>query len=426
LSSPEQLGKYRIEAILGEGGMGIVYQAYDPHLARPVAIKTIRRSLLQGQVGRELRARFQREARAEGRLAHPNIVAIYEYHEGDEGDPFFVMEFVEGKSLKEFLARGMHFNLEMAVHIISQVLSALSHSHEQGIIHRDIKPANIILMENDKIKIADFGIARIEDSDYTQTGMVIGTPKYFSPEQGRGEKIDARSDLYSTGLVLYELLTGEQFFSHGTATATAMNHRNSDDKFAKLDTQSAKVLHALKLVLTRALATEAKKRFQSADEFLNALQPLKTPDVTPAQKGQGRRWLAVAGFAPLLLVGGYFVWQSAVPNGWLEGVMPHERKVLTTQEQKKVADLLGVGRAHLIVGRLLTPEGSSAYDAYTLVLEIDPGNADAKKGMNTLSDKLMSKIDRLQKMGDAENARKLATLAQQRIPGSSFAQDVLP
>lgn len=419
MSNPEYLGKYRVEAVLGEGGMGIVYHAYDPHLARPVAIKTIRRSLLQGTAGRELRSRFQREARAEGRLGHPNIVAIYDYHEEeDDEDPFFVMEFVEGKSLKEYLARGMHFKLEMAVHIITQVLSALSHSHELGIVHRDIKPANIMLMEDDKIKIADFGIARIEDSDFTQTGMIIGTPKYSSPEQSRGEKIDARSDIYSAGLVLYELLTGEQFYSSGTATA--VNQKLVDDNFTKLDTQSVEVLGALKLVISRALAREPKKRFQNAQEFLNALKPLTTPLETPEKTGHNRRRLVASVIVLLLLTGGYIGWQIIMENAWLRRVTLQEKKTLTVKEQKKLADLLGVGRVHLMVGRLISPEGSSAYDAYTMALEIDPGSSDAREGMDTLEEKLTAKIEQLEKNGDSTTARMLVAMAQQKFPNGAF------
>lgn len=418
MSNPEQLGKYRIEAILGEGGMGVVYHAYDPHLERPVAIKTIRRNLLQGTAGRELRARFRREAKAEGRLGHPNIVAIYDYHEEDEGDPFFVMEFVEGKSLQEYLARGMHFKLEMATHIITQVLSALSHSHELGIIHRDIKPANIILMENDKVKIADFGIARIEDSDYTQTGMIIGTPKYSSPEQSRGEKIDARSDIYSTGLVLYELLTGEQFFFSGRETT--INHRLNEDNFTKLDTQSTEILSALKKVISRALANEPKKRFQNADEFLNALQPLTTPAETSLQTGHKRRWITAAGLALLLLTVAYVSWDTTVQNKLLRAAIPQEKKILTVQEQEKLADLLGVGRVHLMIGRLITPEGSSAYDAYTMALEMDPDNADALEGLDTLGEKLVLKIGQLEESGNSASARELANMAEQKFPDGDF------
>ena len=188
MSNPDRMGKYHIQGILGEGGMGVVYRGYDPQLARTVAIKTIRASLLKGKAGQELKRRFSREAQAEGSLIHPNIVAVYEYQEDVEGTPFFVMEYVEGKTLKDYLSRGMHFNLEMSLHILQQLLSALAYSHKRGVVHRDIKPANILLLEDDTIKIADFGIAKMEESEYTRTGQVMGTPQYFSPEQALGQK----------------------------------------------------------------------------------------------------------------------------------------------------------------------------------------------------------------------------------------------
>ena len=232
MREPERLGKYRIDGTLGEGGMGVVYLGMDEDLGRAVAIKTIRPSLLKGRAGRELLERFRREAQAEGRLNHPNIVAVYEFQGDNDGVPFFAMDYVKGESLKEILTRGMHFNLDMSLHIIDQTLHALSHSHRQGIIHRDIKPANILLLEDDSVKIADFGIARMEESEYTQTGKIMGTPQYFSPEQSLGLRTDSRSDLYSTALVLFELLTGDKMF--GKPVDVANNHRVTEENQAKL------------------------------------------------------------------------------------------------------------------------------------------------------------------------------------------------
>jgi serine/threonine protein kinase len=190
--------------------MGVVYKGFDPDIKRTVAIKTIRR-----QFGvrrrRVAAARFRNEAQAAGRLTHPGIVAVYDFGEDDEV-AYIAMEYVEGKTLAHYLASKVRFTDEDIPGVICQVLDALEHAHEAGVWHRDIKPANIIMARNGKLKVADFGIARIEDSGLTQANVMIGTPTYMAPEQFLGTPIDHRVDLYAAGVLLYLLLTGKPPF----------------------------------------------------------------------------------------------------------------------------------------------------------------------------------------------------------------------
>ena len=209
---PERIGKYVIHSVLGKGAMGVVYKAFDQGIERVVAVKTVRKDLVDPDLAAQVMARFQNEARAAGRLLHPNIVSVYEYGE-DERNAFIAMEYVEGTGLREYLNRKASFDLGQIVGIISQLLLALDFAHERGVVHRDVKPANLILTSGGALKVADFGIARIDTSNLTNAGMVMGTPSYMSPEQCQGKEIDRRSDLFSAGVVLYELLTGEKPFS---------------------------------------------------------------------------------------------------------------------------------------------------------------------------------------------------------------------
>jgi serine/threonine-protein kinase len=223
---PETIGKYRIESELGRGGMGVVYRAFDPVIERHVALKTVLRSQIPATESEEFLRRFRREAQAAGRLMHPNIVGVYEYGE-EEGTAFIAMEFVSGQGLDVMLQEGA-LAPQQARPLIAQMLDALHYAHGLGVVHRDIKPANLIITADGKVKVSDFGIALIANSDLTQVGTVLGTPSYMSPEQLRGNGTDARSDIYSAAVVIYQMLTGVKPFQAETMAAliyAVLHHR---------------------------------------------------------------------------------------------------------------------------------------------------------------------------------------------------------
>lgn len=269
MSEPEKLGKYQIRRILGKGAMGVVYEGFDPGIERVVAIKTIHKALLEGEGGVELLARFKREAQAAGRLMHANIVAIYEYGE-EQGIPFIAMEFIKGKELKDLIKEKTRFNIEQVTDVMTQILDAMQYVHTNGVVHRDMKPANIVLLENGQVKVADFGIARVESSTMTQMGAVMGTPSYMSPEQFMGQRVDARADLFSIGVILYELLTGEKPFP-GQAVATIMQ-KVLNAPVEPPTSYNFDIPDSFNAVVRKALAKRPSERFQSAKEFADAIR----------------------------------------------------------------------------------------------------------------------------------------------------------
>jgi len=207
---PALIGRYQIDATLGQGAMGVIYRAHDPEIDRVVAIKLIRADLLNGTEREEYVERFRREARAAGRCLHPNIVTVYDFALHD-GNPFLVMEFVDGATLADAMRHTPRFDPADAVFVTLQVLAALTAAHATGVVHRDIKPANVMLVGGTLVKVTDFGISRI-DSAITHSGAVVGTPSYMSPEQARGGAIDLRTDLFSAGVMLFEMLAGQKPF----------------------------------------------------------------------------------------------------------------------------------------------------------------------------------------------------------------------
>jgi serine/threonine-protein kinase len=248
--------------------MGVVYKGYDPVLERYIALKTVRKELVDQDAAGAIIARFKNEALAAGRLTHPGIVGIYDYGETKQL-AYIAMEFVQGRGLRDFLARQERFGLQDVVSIMTQLLDALDYAHDHGVVHRDVKPANIIMTPSGSLKVADFGIARIDRSNLTQTGSIMGTPAYMSPEQYSGQQVDRRSDIFSCGVVLYELLTGVKPFEGPTQSIGYKichePHRNPSE----VNPQGVpKVFDA---ILAKALAKTPGERYATAREFAKAI-----------------------------------------------------------------------------------------------------------------------------------------------------------
>ncbi len=263
-----RLGKYVISGILGKGAMGTVYDAHDPIIDRRVAIKTLTLPDAGDTETQEELARFKREAQAAGRLTHPNIVGVFDYGETAKL-AYIVMEFVDGPSLKSLLDKNERFPTGETVRIMEALLAGLQFSHERGVVHRDIKPANVMLTLDGQVKIADFGIARIESSSMTQAGTIMGTPAYMSPEQFMGQTVDARTDIYSSGVLLYQMLTGERPFE---GSMTAIMHKVLNVAPPRPSELSVTVPQPLDGVVARAMAKRPEQRYATAAEFAQALR----------------------------------------------------------------------------------------------------------------------------------------------------------
>ena len=280
---PTQLGKYAVSEVLGKGAMGIVYKGFDPHIRRTVALKTIRKELIDDDQGATLLARFRNEAQAAGRLSHPGIVAVYEWGEAGEL-AFLAMEYVQGNSLREYFNRGTHFEGPDVVSVMAQLLDALHYAHEQGVWHRDIKPANIIIMNNGKLKVADFGIARIDTSNLTQTGAVMGTPGYMAPEQYTGLPVDWRADVFSAGVVMYQLLTGTHpFIGNPEMIAYKICH---EQPAPPSEASNGRCTAEFDAVTMKALAKKPEERYQNAQTFREALLEVSTEPLSPTVSEQ--------------------------------------------------------------------------------------------------------------------------------------------
>ncbi len=281
-------GRYQLGELIGRGGMADVHVGMDTRLGRRVAIKLLKPSLANDP---QFRTRFRREAQDAAKMAHPTIVRIFDAGEESVRDingnetliPFIVMEYVDGRLLKDIVAEGPLEPAE-AARIVGQVLTALEYSHRAGVVHRDIKPGNIMIASGGQVKVMDFGIARaISDSSATiaETSAIVGTAQYFSPEQARGETVDARTDLYSTGIVLFELLTGRAPFRGDNPVAVAYQHVNSEA--VPPSSLNPKVSPALDAVTLRSLTKDRFERYQSAGEFRDDVEAAAAGSV-PARK----------------------------------------------------------------------------------------------------------------------------------------------
>jgi beta-lactam-binding protein with PASTA domain/tRNA A-37 threonylcarbamoyl transferase component Bud32 len=324
-------GRYRLGEQIGSGGMAKVYRAEDSRLDRPVAVK-----ILSAQFSSDpsFVDRFRREAQTAAKLSHPNIVGVYD--NGSEDDThYIVMEFVEGRTLDEFLAGGGRLSPTKAVEVVEAICDALQYAHERGVVHRDVKPGNVMVTREGQVKVMDFGIARVTTTVETiaQTAAVLGTAAYLSPEQAKGERVDRRSDLYSLGCVLYELLTGAPPFAGDSAMAVAMKHVQQSPRVPS--EKNRDITPQMDAVVMKALAKNPDNRYQTAGELREDLERLRrgeavsatpilaasnptqvvhrqpaagepTATLPPGEEEGGRRWWVVAlvVLAILALLGG--------------------------------------------------------------------------------------------------------------------------
>lgn len=268
----EKLGRYDIVRVVGKGAMGVVYEGRDPNLDRQVAIKTIRVQSLSAQAASEYEVRFRTEARSAARLHHANIVSVFD--SGQDGDiAYLVMEFIQGEDLKHHLENGARFSVRASIAMVHDLLMALDHAHRQNVVHRDVKPANLLIEQNGRVKLTDFGVARIQEPDetnLTQVGGAVGTPKYMSPEQAKGLRGDSRSDVFSAAVVLYELLTGALPFDGENQFVVI--HQIVGHTPAAPSTLNPEVPVAMDEVMARAMAKNPDERYATAREFGLALR----------------------------------------------------------------------------------------------------------------------------------------------------------
>ena len=268
-------GRYKIEDVLGQGGMGMVFRATQTSVHRPVAVKTLNPSLAAAP---QFFERFRREAEIASRLRHPNVITIYDFGRAQDGTCYYVMELLEGESLRELVKRDGAMSLRRALDVIEQACRGLAHAHEQGAVHRDIKPHNIMVQQLDKrdfVKVLDFGLVKAmeqeEEEQLTSTGQVLGTPQYMPPEQAGGEGVDHRSDLYSMGGVFYYCLTGTSPYGANTVRKALTAALTQPPPTVAAKRQGAPVPQALEDFFQTALAREKEDRFQSAQEFIDAM-----------------------------------------------------------------------------------------------------------------------------------------------------------
>lgn len=288
---PEKVGPYEILKVLGKGSMGTVFQAHDPRFDRVVALKTISQESLDVN-GEGYMARFIQEAKAAGRLNHPGIVTVHDFSQG-EGDtmPYLAMEYVEGTTLDDMLQDEILLPAEQVAAYIRDLADALGHAHDRGVVHRDLKPANIILTNQGQIKLMDFGIARMDASEITHHGQLVGTPSYMSPEQIKGEKIDGRADIFGLGVLFYYLLSGSKPFSGQDVSSVLYKISHSD--YLLVSQRKPELPESLDAILSKMLAKDPVERYADCHALADDLDTfLNTPQDPEATQPTGMDPLA--------------------------------------------------------------------------------------------------------------------------------------
>ncbi len=297
--TPQQIGRYRIERLLGSGSMGHVYLAHDSDLDRPVAIKTLRDVNLDEETRRMFLGRFQNEAKAAARLQHPNIVQIFDVGDDPKHGPYLVFEYVPGHTLKQQLRKSGPLPKEELLHVAQQIADALATAHMAGVIHRDLKPENLLITENGQLKLADFGIARIPNADLTKEGQFLGTPCYAAPETLLKGEYSEKTDQFSFGAVVYEAASGERAFPGGEAIVVAQNVMYNDPVPPSEANRGATIPPQVDRVIMRALSKDSSGRFASARGLVSALREAYAGK-SPGKPAHRRRNLPMI----LVLLGG--------------------------------------------------------------------------------------------------------------------------
>lgn len=397
---------YRIQTLVGQGGMAKVYLAIQESLERKIALKIMTPSF---EMDHSLCERFLKEGKIVAQLSHPSIVTVYDVG-CFETHYYMAMEYLGGANLKQRIQQ--EAPMAHPLNIIRQVASALGYAHDHGFVHRDVKPANILFKEDGTAVLTDFGIAKplTAHTQLTAVGFCVGTPEYMSPEQATGKKLDGRADLYSLGVVFYEMLTGQKLFIGEDAIATILMHAQSP--IPRLSSQFA----PYQPLLDRLLAKDPKDRFENAQDLIafidhfsstseqeltkktgasrllsTRLMPGGTrvvaepvPKKKPSPHGT-KRWAMGIGLLAAVFLGVYLFLSS--PPATLEineAIEQAEVLPAKSKEQERIEHLLSVAEVHAAIGRLTEPPGSNAYEAYKMVLEIDPENAQAKRALQKI------------------------------------------
>lgn len=320
------LGRYQIVSQIGRGAMGTVYRALDPAIERTVAIKTLNPDLPDENMA-EVKERFLREAKSAGRLNHPNVVTVYDVGEAG-GVAYIAMEYLEGQSLRQVLDSGSPISLHAIIDIVAQIADALDYAQRFGIVHRDIKPANIMLSPAGLAKLTDFGVAYMPSSSMTQTGTVLGSPKYLSPEQVLGLPVDGRADIFGLGVVLYEMLTRTTPFERPDITVYSLMQRICTEPVPRVTELNREIPAAFDSILARALGKRPEERYQRAGEFANDLRNYERF----AQSAADKTMIAPAGSVEAAVV----VRPGTAPGSPLPSRPPGD----DAETQKKMAKLL--------------------------------------------------------------------------------------
>lgn len=423
MNAPQRLGKYEIVGVLGKGGMGTVYKAYDPSIERTVALKTIRRELIDSG-GEAMVERFRNEARAAGRLNHPGIVAIYDFGE-DREVAFIAMEYVDGCGLGQFMKHDARLPIVDVISIMIQLLDALAYVHQHGVIHRDIKAANLLITGSGRLKVTDFGIARIDTANLTQVGSVIGTPNTMAPEQFLGLAVDHRADLFSAGVVFYELLTGARPFNGATE---AMAYQICNVVQALPSSHTPDLSTAFDAICARALAKQAKDRYPDAAAFGLALREayektfLAPPSPVVSEETVVMTAQAVrASLAAMQAANGVSPTLAVIPATGMTGTPTQWQEDTLRTVERQLAAYLGP-LARIIVRRAATTSADlgELYSQVADKLDSDEARKGFRDGLTRLGLKPQAPANTAERTGVVVTAATSASVLQTEISTSDL------